>query len=122
MNKSVEDTRAGIDRAVLARLELGVGRDTVAMLVAEFLQTVGDRLALIEVAANSADLTILIRQAHDLGTEAGSLGLVSLFAAARDLESAGRRGDASAAVAIGRDIRLVAAPQLAEIKALFPDA
>jgi len=116
----VDNPGASVDRTVLDRLEQGVGRDMVGALVGEFLQIVDDRLTLIEVAGSSADLGTLIRQAHDLGTEAGSLGLTALFAAARDLETAGRRGDTARAVAIAQEIRAIAGPALAAIKALFP--
>ncbi len=110
----------GIDFKILRQLEASVGRDVLEMLVAEFLAGVDDRLDRIASAAETRDAEVLIRQAHDLSSEAGALGLSALYDAAKRLEVAGKSGDLDGAVSTARGMSAVASPPLAALRTMFP--
>ena len=112
----------GLDLGVIRQLEASVGRDVLLMLVDEFRQVIGGRLDRLEAAGLARDAEVLIRQAHDLSSEAGSLGLTALFDDARALELAGKTGDLDRAAAIARTLRPRAEAPLAALKSLFPPA
>jgi len=112
----------GLDRDVLRQLEASVGREVLVMLVDEFRQVIGERLDRLEAAALARDAEVLIRQSHDLSSEAGSLGLPAVFADARALEVAGKTGDLDRAAALAATLRAKAGPPLAALKTLFPPA
>ena len=112
----------GLDLGILRQLEASVGREVLLMLVDEFRQVIGSRLDRLEAAALSRDADVLIRQAHDLSSEAGSLGLTALFNDARALEVAGKTGDLERAAALAQGLRPRAMAPLAALKTLFPPA
>ena len=109
----------GLDRQVLDKLEASIGRDMVVVLVAEFLDGVGGRLDKIEQAVATGNADLLIRQTHDLGSEAGSLGAMTLHLAARAIETDAKMGNLADACQKGAALRAVAAPGLAALRQTY---
>ena len=109
----------GLDRQVLEKLESSIGRDMVVVLTEEFLGGVGTRLDKIDQAVASGDADLLIRQTHDLGSESGSLGAMTLHLAARAVETSAKMGNLSEACQKAAGLRAIAAPALAALRQTY---
>ncbi len=86
-----------LDSAVLDELRDSVGGDDefIADLVATYVSEGGEHLAAMEAAAAAGDAGAVVRPAHTLKSSSAALGAMRLTEIAREIEIAGRSGDAS---------------------------
>ena len=85
---------AVLDPRVLEILEVNVGSEMVARLVALFRETAAQRLPLLADACAARDHTALRRVAHDWVSDASALGARELSETARRIERGALDGDA----------------------------
>lgn len=77
-----------LDAAMFADVEEMLGRDRARIIVEKLRSKVAGFVA----AVGSGDAPSLARQAHELTSDAGLVGLLRLASASEDLERAARRG------------------------------
>ncbi len=82
-----------LDIDVLDRLEVHLGKDGLAQLLADFESRVQPDFDELRAALADNDTEVVRQVAHRLGSGAGSLGLIRLMAALRALEKSARAGD-----------------------------
>src|SRR4051794_29951812 len=85
-----------LDPSVLAELRESVGGDDefIADLITTYVNEGNDHLSAIDAAAAAADAAAVVRPAHTLKSSSAALGAMRLAQIARDIEMAGRAGDA----------------------------
>ena len=81
-------------------LDLGLGIEAVADIVAIFRDDVPQRLVRVELAIQKGDLRTVEIEGHGLKGGTGNLGLEAFSALSRDLEKAAKEGRAEEAQAI----------------------
>jgi HPt (histidine-containing phosphotransfer) domain-containing protein len=86
-----------LDPAVLDELRDSVGGDEefIADLVATYVNEGSGHLSEMQAAAAARDAAAIVRPAHTLKSSSAALGAMRLSQIARDIEFAGREGDAS---------------------------
>jgi HPt (histidine-containing phosphotransfer) domain-containing protein len=86
-----------LDQSVLAELRESVGDDEefIADLVATYVSEGEGHLSAMDAAADAADAAAIIRPAHTLKSSSAALGAMRLSQIAREIEMAGRAGDAA---------------------------
>ncbi|GDY11689.1 hypothetical protein LBMAG53_05670 [Planctomycetota bacterium] len=82
-----------LDIDVLDRLEVHLGKEGLAQLLADFESRVQPDFDELRAAMADNDSEAVRQVAHRLGSGAGSLGLIRLMAALRALEKSARAGD-----------------------------
>jgi CheY-like chemotaxis protein len=88
---------AVLDAAVLERIAQRLGGSFVTRLTETWRGEVGPRQRRLIDAAAHADLTLTVREAHDLKSNSGNIGLRRLQQIAGEIETAARLGDLAAA-------------------------
>jgi HPt (histidine-containing phosphotransfer) domain-containing protein len=93
----VADLAPVLDRSVLAELRESVGDDDafIADLVATYVAEGRDHLGAMDAAAAAGDAAAIVRPAHTLKSSSAALGALRLAQIAREIEMAGRAGDAA---------------------------
>jgi len=91
------------DADVLASLTGGNDADLRALL-ADYLTSTREDLAVLDIARAAGDLPALTRQAHKLKGAARIVGALELAAAAERLEAAGREDDWAAVLPLATDV------------------
>ena len=86
-----------LDPVVLDELRESVGNDEefISDLVATYISEGDEHLAAMEAAAEAGDAAAIVRPAHTLKSSSAALGAMRLAQIARDIEMAGRSGDAT---------------------------
>lgn len=107
---------SGIAEQLKALQEL-LGADTVERMCAIFLSDLATQRPLLQAKAIRAEPERARRAAHDLVTNAGSLGFQSLSDQARKLEHAILACDGDAILTLSRDIETLAAEAEAQLAA-----
>src|SRR4051812_16268505 len=89
-----------LGRAVVAELRESVGDDEefMADLVETYLRESRDHLSAMEQATESNDAGAIVRPAHTLKSSSAALGAMRLAQVAREIEMAGREGNAAGLV------------------------
>lgn len=103
--------------AQIQALEDLLGADTVARMCTIFLSDLATHRPQLQADAIRAQPELARRAAHDLVTNAGSLGFQSLSDTARKLEQAILAGDGDAILTLSRDIETLAADAQAQLAA-----
>ena len=108
-----------LDRAVIAELRESVGDDDefITDLAATYLAESAEHLAVMDAAATAGDAAAIVRPAHTLKSSSAALGALRLSAIARDIEMAGRAGNAADLTARVADARAVWDATLSEMAA-----
>jgi len=90
-----------VDQSVIAELRESVGDDEsfIADLVATYVDEGEGHFAAMDAAAAAGDAAAIVRPAHTLKSSSAALGAMRLSQIAREIEMAGRAGDAANLVA-----------------------
>jgi HPt (histidine-containing phosphotransfer) domain-containing protein len=96
----MSDETPVLDRAVLDELRESVGDDEsfIADLAATYVEEGSGHFAAMDAAAAAGDASAIVRPAHTLKSSSAALGAMRLAQIARDIEFAGREGNASGLV------------------------
>ena len=89
-----------LDPTALECMVQRLGRGFPQRLLAVWSSEVGPRLDRLLAAGVARNLAVLVREAHDLKSNAGNLGLRRLQQLAAEIETAARQGDGAAAAAV----------------------
>jgi len=93
----VADQTPILDPSVLAELRESVGDDDafIAELVSTYVAEGRDHFAAMDAAVAARDAGAAVRPAHTLKSSSAALGAMRLAQIAREIEFAGREGDAT---------------------------
>lgn len=108
------------DRTSLTQIHGALGEDAVAELVHLFIETATARVNALRAMSAIGDLEAARTTAHDLKSNAMTLGLVALSVHAEAIEHACRDGEAAQAAALSAALPERLANALAELHADFP--
>lgn len=108
-----------LDSATLEMMSERFGADMVKAMVGQFTSESEARIPAIEAALAAGDLATLQKQAHDLTTSAGTLGVTGLAEQTRLAEQACKSGDVPAALAACQPLPGLLRQALDEISARF---
>jgi signal transduction histidine kinase/CheY-like chemotaxis protein/HPt (histidine-containing phosphotransfer) domain-containing protein len=110
-----------VHEGVLGDLESQLGRDTVALLVDDYVATSDQILADIAAARASGDHAGWTRAAHSFKSAAANMGLARVFKLARDIEAAGDAQDKSTMAALSDRLSGLAAEAIKALRARYAD-
>ncbi|MCM0020529.1 MAG: ATP-binding protein [Tagaea sp.] len=110
-----------VNESVLGELESQLGRETVALLLDDFVATSEQVLADIAAARVAGDLAAWTRAAHSFKSAAANMGLARVFKIARDIEAAGDAQDKSTMAALSDRLPEPAAEGIAALRARYAD-
>jgi signal transduction histidine kinase/DNA-binding NarL/FixJ family response regulator/HPt (histidine-containing phosphotransfer) domain-containing protein len=110
-----------VHEGVLGELESQLGRETVALLVDDYVATSDQVLADIAACRAADDLAGWTRAAHSFKSAAANMGLARVFKLARDIEAAGDAQDGSTMAALSDRLAGPAAEGIAALRARYAD-
>lgn len=104
-----------IDESVMKALADHLGTEKVAELVDLYVADLMDRVEKVRGALAARDLHAIQREAHDLRSTSGSLGLNRLFALGESIQSAALRGREHEAFALAATVAKVSEETVAAL-------
>jgi signal transduction histidine kinase/CheY-like chemotaxis protein/HPt (histidine-containing phosphotransfer) domain-containing protein len=110
-----------VNESVLGELESQLGRETVALLLDDYVATSDQVLADIAAARAAGDLATWTRAAHSFKSASANMGLARVFKIARDIETAGEAQDKSTMAALSDRLPEPAAEGIAALRARYAD-
>jgi signal transduction histidine kinase/CheY-like chemotaxis protein len=109
-----------IDRSVLTALAARIGVQKTGELVDLYMADLVERRDRMRAALDARDMNALHREAHDLRSTSGSLGLTRLFALGEGIQSATQDGDETKAFATAAEVGPVAEQTIAALAEADP--
>ena len=114
------DAAAVIDRSILDALTRRLGGVKASELVDLYLSDLRERVERMGAALAARDVAALHREAHDLRSTSGSLGLTSLFALGEGIHMATQSGNDEDAFAMAARVAAVSEQTIAALAAIHP--
>lgn len=106
-----------IDRSILDALARRLGHDKTGELIDLYLSDLRERVERVGAALAARDARALHREAHDLRSASGSLGLTSLFALGEGIHMATQSGNEEDAFAMAARVAAVSEQTIAALTA-----
>lgn len=109
-----------IDESVISALNARIGPAKTGELVDLYVADLKERVEYVRAARTAKDMNALHRQAHDLRSTTGSLGLTPLFALGEGIQSATHEGNEKQAFSLAAEGMVVAEQTIVALAAADP--
>lgn len=109
-----------IDRSVVSTLAARIGAAKTGELVDLYVTDLRDRIGRVRDAVTARDINTLRREAHDLRSTSGSLGLTRLFAVGEAIQAAALEGNETVAFAAAAKVEDISHQTIAALLAADP--
>lgn len=104
-NETVADSDERLlDDAAVAALEVDVGEERLAPVMAAFAEELARRMPALQSALDAGDVAAVGRETHSIKGSALTFGALALGSAARRSNDASRTGDAATALGAAREV------------------